>query len=158
MLQPSFLKTYAGFIMMIDEILSRLEGVRRTGPDKYVACCPAHEDNDPSLGITKVGQGRILLHCFAGCDPVSVLAAIGLSMSDLFEDGPIADNIAGIFPSLAQKKCKKEDEAYHSKIVLDIARAERLKGKKLSKDDMQSELKAYMKLKQIGISTSFLEE
>jgi len=37
--------------MEIDHIVSRLERVRRTGPDSWVACCPAHEDRHPSLSV-----------------------------------------------------------------------------------------------------------
>jgi DNA primase len=40
-----------------------------------MACCPAHDDRTPSLGVT-LGQKAILFHCFAGCDQQSVLAAL----------------------------------------------------------------------------------
>ena len=42
---------------------------------KGMACCPAHEDRTPSLGVT-LGRQAILFHCFAGCDQHSVLAAL----------------------------------------------------------------------------------
>jgi len=42
---------------------------------KGMACCPAHDDRTPSLGVT-LGQKAILFHCFAGCDQQSVLAAL----------------------------------------------------------------------------------
>ena len=41
---------------------------------KGMACCPAHDDRTPSLGIT-LGRKAILFHCFAGCDRGDVLAA-----------------------------------------------------------------------------------
>jgi hypothetical protein len=28
-----------------------------------------------------------LIHCFAGCEPAAVLAAVGMTMADLFPDG-----------------------------------------------------------------------
>ena len=34
---------------------------------KGMACCPAHEDRTPSLGVS-LGRQAILFHCFAGCD------------------------------------------------------------------------------------------
>ena len=42
---------------------------------KGMACCPAHDDRTPSLGVT-LGQKAILFHCFAGCDQQNVLAAL----------------------------------------------------------------------------------
>ncbi len=58
---------------------------------KGMACCPAHDDRTPSLGIS-LGRGAILLHCFAGCDQNSVLAALareGVPASTLFSEGAI---------------------------------------------------------------------
>ena len=58
---------------------------------KGMACCPAHDDRTPSLGVS-LGRGAILLHCFAGCDQESVLAALareGVPASTLFSEGAI---------------------------------------------------------------------
>jgi hypothetical protein len=41
-----------------------------------MACCPAHEDRSPSLSIGIGGNGRPLVHCFAGCAPADVLDAL----------------------------------------------------------------------------------
>ncbi len=41
-----------------------------------MACCPCHEDREPSLSITDGQDGRLLVHCFAGCDPVEILRAL----------------------------------------------------------------------------------
>jgi len=67
----------------LDNLLALLDKVRRTGPDSYLACCPAHEDHHPSLTISEKDES-IVLHCFAGCKTESVLSAIGLSFSDLY--------------------------------------------------------------------------
>jgi hypothetical protein len=69
---------------MIENILPRLEKVKRTGQNKWQACCPAHADKSPSLSFKQVEDGRILLHCFGGCSTHEVVSAIGLEMSDLF--------------------------------------------------------------------------
>jgi hypothetical protein len=74
--------------MSIDLILSRLEGVRRTRHDSWIACCPAHDDKHPSLSIRETGDGKILLHCFTGCDVGEILAALDLDVSALFPDAP----------------------------------------------------------------------
>ncbi len=72
--------------MSLETLIDRLDGVRETGHDKYVARCPAHDDRSPSLAIKDCGNGRILLHCFAGCDVESVLDALGLSFSDIMPE------------------------------------------------------------------------
>lgn len=67
-------------------LLDRLDRVKQTGPQRWIAACPAHDDKSPSLSIRETDDGRILLHDFAGCDVHSVLSALGLSLSDLFPD------------------------------------------------------------------------
>jgi putative DNA primase/helicase len=68
-------------------LLDRLDGVRPKGPDSWMARCPAHPDRNPSLSIT-LRDGRVLVHCFAGCHPDAVLEAVGLTWKDLRESGP----------------------------------------------------------------------
>ena len=68
----------------IDLLLTHLEGVRRVGKERYVACCPAHGDKHPSLAIRETDDGVLLLHCFAGCEVRSVMGSIGLDVSDLY--------------------------------------------------------------------------
>jgi hypothetical protein len=67
----------------IDLVLSRLERVRPYGKG-YTARCPAHEDRTASLSIAQGDDGRLLLHCFAGCGIHDVAGAIGLTVADLF--------------------------------------------------------------------------
>lgn len=67
----------------LDNLLSRLDKVRQTGPDSYMACCPGHEDKSASLTIRQAGE-KILIHCFAGCSLHEVLVSVGLEISDLF--------------------------------------------------------------------------
>ena len=72
--------------MNIDALLSHFHGVKETGHGKYVAHCPAHDDRSPSLAIKDCGDGRILLHCFSLCETEDVLAAIGLTFSDVMPE------------------------------------------------------------------------
>ena len=72
--------------MSIDTLLSHLDGVSETGPGRYVARCPGHDDRSPSLAVRDCGDGRILLHCFAGCETEDVLAARGLTFSDIMPE------------------------------------------------------------------------
>ena len=71
-----------------DNLLSRLDKVKATGPGKWIACCPAHDDRNPSLGVTEKGDGALLLKCWAGCETSDVVAAVGLTMADLFPRRP----------------------------------------------------------------------
>ena len=48
-----------------------------------MACCPAHDDRNPSLSVRRAPDGRVLVHCFAGCTLDAVLAALGLRLRDL---------------------------------------------------------------------------
>lgn len=68
----------------LDEVLTRLEKVRQTGPAAWKALCPAHEDRNPSLSVAEAPNGMVLLHCWAGCPLDAVVQAIGLRVSDLF--------------------------------------------------------------------------
>lgn len=72
--------------MSVQTLLSRLDKVRKTGPDSWVALCPAHEDKSPSLSVRDAGNGLVLAHCFAGCGIDAVLAAVGLTLDDIFPD------------------------------------------------------------------------
>src|SRR5437870_3889458 len=49
----------------------------------WQACCPAHDDQHPSLSITAKGD-KVLLKCQAGCPTKDVVAAMRLEMKDLF--------------------------------------------------------------------------
>lgn len=75
--------------MDVNALLTRLAGVRGNGDNAWVARCPAHEDKSPSLTVKALGDGRILMHCFAGCGTDNVLGALGLGMTDLFPE-PLA--------------------------------------------------------------------
>lgn len=72
--------------MKIDEFLPLLKGVQEAGAGKWVACCPAHDDSNPSMSVTVGDKGGILVHCHAGCSPEAIVGALGLKMSDLMKD------------------------------------------------------------------------
>jgi DNA-binding transcriptional ArsR family regulator len=67
-------------------VLDRL-GVASQNGEKAMSFCPAHDDrNNPSLSL-KAKNGRLLLHCFAGCHPEDIVSKLGLQMKDLFSEG-----------------------------------------------------------------------
>jgi RecA-family ATPase len=67
----------ASFHDQFDLVLSHLSGVRGDG-DSRMACCPAHDDNNPSLSIKRAPDTKrgYVAHCFAGCSQEAVLGAI----------------------------------------------------------------------------------
>ena len=68
---------------LIQRVLDRLQDGRESG-DQYIALCPAHPDTNPSLSVKKADDGRVLLHCHAGCTLEAILAAIDMTTADLF--------------------------------------------------------------------------
>lgn len=55
--------------------VARAIGGRRSG-SFYMACCPAHDDRNPSLAIRDGDDGRVLVRCHAGCAQHDVIAAL----------------------------------------------------------------------------------
>lgn len=74
--------------MIAEDLIVRLDGVRATGTDRWIARCPAHDDRHPSLSVYEPGDGHILIHCFAGCPPDVVVSAVGLILADLMPPRP----------------------------------------------------------------------
>jgi hypothetical protein len=73
--------------MGIENILSHLSGLKPgKGDGRWIAKCPAHEDRSPSLAIRLMDDGRILLHCFAGCAAAEIVTKLNLSWNDLFPE------------------------------------------------------------------------
>lgn len=71
------------------DLIARLQHVRgRNG--KWSATCPAHgSGKNRALTITETTDGRVLLHCFGGCETESVLAAVGMTWADVMPE-PVA--------------------------------------------------------------------
>ena len=94
----------------LNTVLSRLDKVQRMGNDRYKALCPAHSDRSPSLAIKDDG-GRLLLHCFGGCETLDVLGAIGLDFAD-------------IMPDKAMGNYKKDKKPFYAMDILGIIKLE----------------------------------
>lgn len=76
--------------MSAETLISALDGVRKTGPGKWRAICPAHGGkNKQALVVTEADDGRVLMHCFAGCSVPEVLGACGVPMDELFPPSEI---------------------------------------------------------------------
>jgi len=85
-----------GYVMtayerLLDALRSQGSTVNATGAGRAQAQCPAHDDTHPSLSVGPRRDSRgVVVHCHAGCAPAEVLAALGLSMRDLFDDDDMA--------------------------------------------------------------------
>ena len=73
--------------MTAADFAALVEG-RAVGRNRLQARCPAHSDHSPSLSISQGLDGRVLLHCFAGCSTEAILSAVKLSPRDLFQGPP----------------------------------------------------------------------
>lgn len=69
----------------IDALLSRLGRVQR-GAQGWRADCPNGHKARGALSIAQGDDGRILLHCFAGCSTAEVLGALGLALADVMPE------------------------------------------------------------------------
>ncbi len=67
----------------IDRVLDHFPQAKQHGKE-WQALCPAHEDRQASLSISEGDDGRCLIHCHAGCEPATILDAVGLKLSDLY--------------------------------------------------------------------------
>ena len=70
--------------MSADILLQHLNKVKRTRRGTWLACCPSHDDKTASLSIRELDDGRLLVHCFAGCNVNEIVESVGLTLSDLF--------------------------------------------------------------------------
>ena len=61
-------------------------GVRGSRIGYFFACCPAHDDRNPSLAVMLNEGGVTRLHCFAGCSEIDVLHAVGCTYRDMYAD------------------------------------------------------------------------
>jgi hypothetical protein len=70
------------------DILPHLQRVRKLRDGSYMACCPAHDDSEPSLHLSESPDGALLWKCFAGCPQDAVQREL--------------ERIAGVRPATAR--------------------------------------------------------
>lgn len=68
----------------IELLLNALNKVKQTGKDQWLACCPVHDDKNPSMSIS-VKDGKVLCHCHScGANGSDAVQAVGLSTAEVF--------------------------------------------------------------------------
>lgn len=127
----------------IDALLNRLHKVRKSG-NGYSACCPAHDDRNPSLGITQHPDGRILIFCRAGCGGAEVMEAIGMSLADLYPDAPIRDYL----PSAIGRKERSARQLETD--IIKIVQCDMAAGRQVSAADAERAKQAAKRLQRLG--------
>ena len=58
------------------EGIARALGKARRSGNEWMACCPVHDDQTPSLSLADRPGGGVLVHCQAGCKQADVIDAL----------------------------------------------------------------------------------
>lgn len=72
------------FQSFLDEFALKSGKTLKKVDSGYSAHCPSHDDSNPSLSIAEASDGKILLHCHAGCSVNNICSALGIRTSELF--------------------------------------------------------------------------
>jgi DNA-binding transcriptional ArsR family regulator len=75
-------------LLTLNDIIPHLRKARRLPDGSYMACCPAHDDSEPSLHLSESPDGMLLWHCHAGCPQDAVQREL--------------ERIAGVQPATAR--------------------------------------------------------
>lgn len=121
--------------MGIEQILDRLDHCSSTGNDQWHALCPGHDDRSPSLSIKAKSDGRVLIHCHAGCGAIDILNAIGLDFNALY---PPDDH----YPAHRRKRSGPN----FNELLIATGRAAIRAGKYLTPSEKQEMRSAYLAL------------
>lgn len=66
---------------LVDTLKALQLGPRRQGRE-WIFRCPVHDDKTPSASARIGNDGKLLVHCHAGCSFLSIIAALGLRNQD----------------------------------------------------------------------------
>jgi hypothetical protein len=124
---------------VIDDLLSRLDKVRPAGDRAWIACCPSHDDREPSLSIAE-GDTSVVMHCHAGCSTKEILDSVSLTWGELFPDNgyrktDTADYAKQLWDAAQEDVVRFHPYAQKKKITHDFgARRCRATGRLIGKD------------------------
>jgi DNA-binding transcriptional ArsR family regulator len=114
-------------LLTLDAILPHLRTKReskRNGERHVLACCPAHDDANPSLSLTEKADGTLLWKCFAGCSQEAVREAL--------------ERLAGVRPATARpiaprngRTGKRSTPPYRPVRLAELAEAKQLDAEKI---------------------------
>ncbi|MFI9651122.1 hypothetical protein [Guyparkeria halopsychrophila] len=74
-----------------DKVLAHVAVAKEAKPApglvRAMTCaCPAHKDKRPSLLVSETDDGRVLMHCRAGCSFDEIRRGLGLELIDLIPE------------------------------------------------------------------------
>lgn len=119
----------------VDKLLDRLDRVKETGPGRWIACCPAHDDRHPSLSVRETGDGTLLVKCWSGCGAADVVASVGLTLADLFTNKP--ENRLPLRPRERWVPGDVWRCVAHEALLVSIAAADVAAGRPMSAEDAE---------------------
>lgn len=125
--------------MKADAIIQRLEHVRASGTNRWIARCPAHKDSSPSLVISQPDNERVLIHCHAGCSTGDILDSIGLDWGALMPDKGMAYSATRI---------TRKDAPLVDEMMIEISKSMLSRGERMSETDKQAVLGARLRVLQ----------
>lgn len=103
-------------LQRVEDALTGLGRNPKRNADQIDARCPAHDDDSPSLSVTyDRAAGKVLVNCHAGCSPDAVIAELGLTWSDLF-DQPGTDTARRPEIVATYDYCDEKGEVLYQKI------------------------------------------
>lgn len=130
--------------MNIEALINKLSRskeitAKRGHKRSFIAQCPAHDDNSPSLAIDLSANDNILIKCWAGCGASEVVESVGMSLSDLMPDSDYESH----------RWRNKKDLDFHE-LHLDICKSNRMAGRKQTKQEKAEELASLLAIKRKG--------
>lgn len=112
---------------------------------RFMCQCPAHDSarQGQNAQFKQQADGKISFRCFSrGCDMDAALSAIGLTWDDVYPQ-PLAK------PDKSRPRIVSDlDDDF---LIIQIARADRQAGKRLSDRDKRAEFAAFQRLKKRGV-------
>ena len=139
--------------MEFKQFLNHFQGVVKAGSG-YNVLCPCHDDKFPSLSISQGHEGRIVLHCQAGCKTADILNSSGLNMKDLFP-GNTPKNFDVQRPKTIEKRSAYMDFDFNDYSKLPCSLDNYASMKRLASDCLTS---FHVKNKGIKIEIPYLNE
>ena len=128
---------------MIGDILPRLDKVKPIKPSQWLSCCPSHQDQNASLAITELDDGRVLLKCWAGCTAREITNAVGLNMRCLYPQPNTTISTANRTPAVAVWPRKKLlNQLRQEQTIIAIYNSDLSKGRPISEDNENRALQA----------------
>jgi len=128
-----------------EEFLSRLKNVRQMGSNRWLASCPAHDDQHPSLNVRIEPDGTKLVVCRAMCENDAIREAMGCEWEDFFPE-----KSTGVYDRKLERAFPASDVLHalaSETMIVAICACDIAAGKELSKEDKDRVLIAVDRIK-----------